>query len=590
MHLRGCHNHNNHNNNNDSIYVVDLPTTLDLGTIGGNGPMDCSHDDTPDVYWNNDRPMSVARHPNSVVRKRADNDLDLLSWFHVRNVTSPGTFLRDPDDDFVYYQQLRRNNDNQCRHIHQNATTTQDDDDNDDDVWLHGYWGNDWADHYVPLLEIINGTSYKVDSTTMHYPLKSTARYAVINSLSILDRPGEYYIDRKRRKLYIIPPNITTTTTTTTENEDYVSISTTPTLLEITNAHSIHFRRFRFSTSRGTSVKLINTTNITIQDGSITNVGGSWGIELNSTKETAITNMILEELQCGGMYVGDTIDNRLLLLPSNISITHNTIHHYGLWKRTYYQAIKYDNIVGMSVSHNTMGYAPHMATFGHGNDNVWEYNHFHDLCYETTDSGAFYAGRSWVDRGNVVRHSVFERVRRLEPNGLGWKDVNAIYLDDFMSGYTFHNITIRDTDMGIVVGGGRDNVVRNFTFIDVDYPIHVDKRGLNWGHKSCAPPNGMLPKELSQYLRSEVWSQRYPELVRLLDDRPCTPVNNHISDIKFCHSMMNNNTLWFQSGDTSVAELLIWENTFVGIRQDMSYCDGDELSDNGATSEEVALF
>ena len=41
-----CHNY--------TIYVVDLPSTLNLGTIEGNGPMDCSHDTTPDIYWNND--------------------------------------------------------------------------------------------------------------------------------------------------------------------------------------------------------------------------------------------------------------------------------------------------------------------------------------------------------------------------------------------------------------------------------------------------------------------------------------------------------------------------------------------------------
>ena len=235
----------------------------------------------------------------------------------------------------------------------------------------------------------------------------------------------------------------------------------------------------------------------------------------------------------------------------------------------------------MVVSHNTIGYAPHMATFGHGNDNIWEYNYFHDLCFETTDSGAFYAGRSWVDRGNIVQHSTFERIRRLEHNAsLGWTDVNAIYLDDFMSGYYFNNITIKDTDMGIVVGGGRDNIIQNFTFINVDYPIHFDKRGMNWGHKGCKVPNGILPNELVQYpYKSGIWSRRYPELVHLLDDRPCTPVNNHISNIKFCHTW-SNNTLWLQSGDTSVAELLLWDNTFDNIHQDMSYCDGGGDNNN----------
>ena len=53
-----------------------------------------------------------------------------------------------------------------------------------------------------------------------------------------------------------------------------------------------------------------------------------------------------------------------------------------------------------------------------------------DLCYEVTDSGAFYSGRSWIDRGNIVRHSVFSHIVTTEKVYLGYPSVQAIYLDD----------------------------------------------------------------------------------------------------------------------------------------------------------------
>ena len=42
-----------------------------------------------------------------------------------------------------------------------------------------------------------------------------------------------------------------------------------------------------------------------------------------------------------------------------------------------------------------------------GNDCVFEYNKLSYLCYEVTDSGGFYSGCSWIDRGNIIRHSTF---------------------------------------------------------------------------------------------------------------------------------------------------------------------------------------
>ena len=36
-----------------------------------------------------------------------------------------------------------------------------------------------------------------------------------------------------------------------------------------------------------------------------------------------------------------------------------------------------------------------------------EGNTFDTLCYEATDSGAFYIGRSWTNRGVVLRGNTF---------------------------------------------------------------------------------------------------------------------------------------------------------------------------------------
>ena len=65
-----------------------------------------------------------------------------------------------------------------------------------------------------------------------------------------------------------------------------------------------------------------------------------------------------------------------------------------------------------------------------GNDCLFEYNSLSDLCYEVTDSGAFYTGHSWIDRGNIIRHSTFTDIVTTEKVYLGSPSVQAIYLDD----------------------------------------------------------------------------------------------------------------------------------------------------------------
>ena len=61
---------------------------------------------------------------------------------------------------------------------------------------------------------------------------------------------------------------------------------------------------------------------------------------------------------------------------------------------------------------------------------MFEYNCLSNLCYEVTDTAAFYSGHSWIDRGNIVRYSHFENIGMTEKTVLGAKVVKAIYLDD----------------------------------------------------------------------------------------------------------------------------------------------------------------
>jgi len=82
----------------------------------------------------------------------------------------------------------------------------------------------------------------------------------------------------------------------------------------------------------------------------------------------------------------------------------------------------------------------------------------------------------------------------------------------------------------IMIGGGRDNVVKNNIAVDCRVSIHIDARGLGWASYHAKDPDGTLVRRLKDVpYKEEPWSSRYPELVDILDNRPAAPVGNVVT-------------------------------------------------------------
>ncbi len=80
-------------------------------------------------------------------------------------------------------------------------------------VWLHGFWCYDWCDEvlkaatYDPAtgeLRMAVKHAYGIGSP---WPKESKRRFYALHVFEELDRPGEYYLDRKNQRLYFWPPS-----------------------------------------------------------------------------------------------------------------------------------------------------------------------------------------------------------------------------------------------------------------------------------------------------------------------------------------------------------------------------------------------
>ena len=139
--------------------------------------------------------------------------------------------------------------------------------------------------------------------------------------------------------------------------------------------------------------------------------------------------------------------------------------------RTYTPAISVYGC-GTIVSHNEICESPHEAITWSGPSHIFEYNEVYNVCLETSDCAAIYAGRNYTSYGCVIRYNYIHDI------GSGTALAHAIYWDDGLSGQSaYGNIIANTSCLGVLIGGGRDNTVENNLIINTySHPISFDQR------------------------------------------------------------------------------------------------------------------
>jgi len=381
-------------------------------------------------------------------------------------------------------------------------------------VWLHGYWTWDWADSYVKVDKIDKKKKEFILAKPHHnYGYVREQRYYALNILEELDSPGEWYLDRQSGKLYFWPPSpveqgvavvsVLESLMITMDSTEYISIEGI--ICECARGEAIKIEGGSHNLIRGCIVRNMGSNGITVE-------GGTY----NGVQDCDIYN-----IGDGGIIIQGG-DRKTLVAAHNFAIN-NHIHHYSRINKTYRPAINLQG-VGNLLSHNYIHDAPHTGVLFSGNENILEYNEVHSIAQETGDVGAFYIGRDWTQRGNIVRYNYFHHLY-----GPGLYGVNAVYLDDASSGTTIYGNVFYQAGSAAFVGGGHDNIVENNVFIECNPSIHLDARGINWARSSMQKKGvwEMYNKLEAVGFNTPPYSTKYPSLAKLLDwGDPCRPKGN----------------------------------------------------------------
>jgi hypothetical protein len=399
-----------------------------------------------------------------------------------------------------------------------------------DDIWVYGYWTYDWADSYERVAAI--DKQAKVVKTAAVGPFGYTAgqRFYFLNVLEELDSPGEWFLDRATGLLYFWPPGPLDAGRVT------VSLLEEP-MVTLENVSYVTLQGLTLEYARGNGVLVSAGAHNRIAGCTLRNLGGvavSIGKGVDNYASHIYENSAWNRdggtdqgvLSCdiyhcgeGGIMLGG--GDRKTLTPAGNYAVNNHFWNSNRIARTYRPAIAIDG-VGNRAANNLIHDLPHFGIWLHGNDHILEYNEIYRVCLETNDAGAFYMGRDFTERGNVVRYNYF--------HDLGAGDlVQSVYLDDCASGTLMFGNIIDHGGRGVMVGGGRDNTIENNIFIEGRPAVHIDARGVGWAKFWFNGEEPVLMNRLKAVRHDQPpYSQRYPPLVNLLQDHPAIPKGNRV--------------------------------------------------------------
>lgn len=428
------------------------------------------------------RPMTLARWPNegyAIIQGTPDLDFDVRGT----RGTMSGRFTFEGDRPL--------------RWIHAR------------DVMLHGWWFWDWADQRLRVAEV-DPVKRQITLDNRGAALRQGQWYYAYNLLCELDRPGEWYLDRKAGLLYFWPPEPL--------KDDQVRISLLPGLVTMKDVSCVTLQGIVMEGCQGTAITMSGGESNRVRACVIRNVGG-FAIKVEGGRGHGVVGCDMYQMGDGGIVLHGG-DKRTLTHADHFA-ENNHIHHYSRWNPMYKVGIEMVG-VGCRASHNLIHHAPHVAIGFCGQEHVVEYNEIHNVVEHANDAGPIYTQpgmeEDWTMRGHVVRYNYVHHIYGFKGRGC-----TGVYLDDLFSSMHCYGNVFYQVPAAVFIGGGRDTVVENNLFIECSPAVHVDARGLGW----CAD---MLPR-MRQHLEEVAyqqppWSVRYPELLTILSDEPMAPKGN----------------------------------------------------------------
>lgn len=384
------------------------------------------------------------------------------------------------------------------------------------DIWIYGFFMHDWAEATLQAtIDFENKNTISTEYPSV-YGLAAERRFYFFNLLEELDQPGEWYLDRESGVLYLYPPK-------EVKNDSVIDFITfSKPFITMEGSSNIQIKGLHIQKGLDCGITVKDAEEIVIADCEFDNISGTV-IDMKNVKKSGVTGCYIHDVGGTGVYL-DSGDVPTLTAGESY-VTNNEIVRFQQIKKTGAPGINITG-VGLVVDYNKLSDCANIAIWFGGNDHIIEYNDISDVCKDTADTGAIYAGRHWESRGNKIRYNYIHDFKLIDTT-TGMKS-QAIYLDDMFSSAEVYSNVFKDIAAVALYGGGRYNTFTNNIMINCSEPFRFDSRGLTW----MASGEG---SEIRNNLKAVpydtgIWKEKYPELENILKDQPEVPKYNIIKN------------------------------------------------------------
>jgi hypothetical protein len=373
------------------------------------------------------------------------------------------------------------------------------------DIWVHGMFEYDWADCHEAVTQVDAAAQTMTLAGQPGYGIVPQGLWYAENLVEEITQPGEWYVDRTDGSLYLWPP------ASLAGAGIIVSTLSTP-LVSIQGAANVTLRQVTLESGRAQLIDVASgSSSIQLLGLTLRNAGTS-GATLDGQN---VGVSYAHVYGTGGTGISVSGGDRPSLTAGASYVEDSHIHDFSRWEWMYRPGIEL-NDAGNRASHNKIHDAPHAAILYGGNDHTIELNDIYNACQYTADAGAIYAGRDWGARGNVIRNNYLHAITSFLST-----DVNAIYLDDCLSGILVQgNIIDGVGAYGVLHGGGRDDIMTDNVLARCGHAaLSADARCFT------SPPNhtpgdswDLLGKLEADKYQAEPWASAFPACAAIPDD------------------------------------------------------------------------
>lgn len=338
--------------------------------------------------------------------------------------------------------------------------------DREPDLAAHGYWCRFWADATLPVVRV-DAVTGELETDGRFGPFlrpKQGQTFRLVNALAAIDEPGEWFLDRATKKLYVYPR---------AAGGNYILSSFGRAFLVARGVKNLDVRGLVFENGRHDAVDVSQGEGFVFAGNVVRKFGGD-GLRAFDLKNAIISGNVFHTFGHTAVEVSGGV--RKSLMRGDVIVANNVFSDTGRAQRTYTPGIHAQG-VGIDVVHNHFHDIPSSAMRFVGNDIYVAWNLVERVVTESDDQGGI---DMWGDPSLADIEMSFNVWRDI--GGAGEEGFPAgragIRLDDAISGMTIYGNRFINASKGIFggvqVNKGRCNVIDNNLFSGGEFGVSFD--------------------------------------------------------------------------------------------------------------------